>query len=144
MTATDVRLLGPLEVTLDGLPVELGATKLRAVLAMLALRANTVVSVDELVDGLWGEAPPPSAVKLVQHYVSQLRRLLAGGDAEIVTRGRGYELRTRPDAVDVVDFERLAESAARGQGNGTAAREALSLWRGSPLIDVIDEPFAAA
>jgi len=144
MPATDVRLLGAVEVTLDGRRVELGATKHRAVLAMLALRPNEVVAVDELVEGLWGEEPPASAVKLVQHYVSQLRRRLAGGDAEIVTRGRGYELRTRPDAVDVVDFERLTDAAARGQGNGTAAREALSLWRGSPLIDVIDEPFAAA
>ena len=111
-----------IEVTLDGRPVALGATKQRAVLAMLALRANTVVSVDELVDGLWGEAPPASAVKLIQHYVSQLRKLLAGGDAEIVTRGRGYELRVRPDAVDVADFERLADAAARDGEDGTAAR----------------------
>ncbi len=144
MPATDVRLLGPIEVTLDGRPLELGATKQRAVLAMLALRANAVVSVDELVDGLWGERPPASANKLIQHYVSQLRKLLAGGDAEIVTRGRGYELRIRPDAVDVADFESLADAAARGDGNGTAARQALSLWRGNPLLDVIDEPFAAA
>src|SRR5215208_1253946 len=134
MPATHVRLLGP---------VELGATKQRAVLAILALRANGVVSVDELVEGLWGEEPPASATKLVQHYVSQLRKLLAGGDAAIVTRGRGYELRVRPDAVDAVDFERLAGAAARGDGNGTAARRALSLWRGSPLLEVIDEPFAA-
>jgi peptide/nickel transport system substrate-binding protein len=144
MPATDVRLLGPIEVTLDGLPVELGATKQRAVLAMLALRPNAVVSVGELVEGLWGEQPPASATKLVQHYVSQLRKLLAGGDAEIVTRGRGYQLRVRPDAVDVADFERLAGAAARSGENGTAARRALSLWRGSPLLDVIDEPFAAA
>jgi peptide/nickel transport system substrate-binding protein len=144
MPATHVRLLGPLEVTLDGRPVELGATKQRAVLAILALRANAVVSVDELVEGLWGDEPPASAAKLIQHYVSQLRKLLAGGDAEIVTRGRGYQLRVRPDAVDVADFERLANAAARGDGNGTAARRALSLWRGSPLLEVIDEPFAAA
>src|SRR5215217_4571819 len=140
MPATDVRLLGPIEVTLDGRPVELGATKQRAVLAILALRANAVVSVDELVEGLWGEEPPASATKLVQHYVSQLRKLLAGGDAEIVTRGRGYQLRVRPDAVDVANFERLSDAAARSGGNGTAASRALSLWRGSPLLDVIDEP----
>jgi peptide/nickel transport system substrate-binding protein len=144
MPATDVRLLGPLEVTLDGRPVKLGATKQRALLTMLALRPNAVVSVDELVDGLWGQEPPASAVKLIQHYVSQLRKLLAGGDAEIVTRGRGYQLRVRPDAVDVADFERLADAAARNGENGAAARRALSLWRGSPLLDVIDEPFAAA
>jgi peptide/nickel transport system substrate-binding protein len=144
MPATDVRLLGPTEVTIDGRAVELGATKQRAVLAMLALRANAVVPVDELVEGLWGEEPPASANKLIQHYVSQLRKLLAGGDAEIVTRGRGYQLRVRPDAVDVADFERLADAAARSGSNGTAARRALSLWRGRPLVDVLDEPFAAA
>ncbi len=141
MPATDVRLLGAIEVTLNGRPVELGATKQRALLVMLALRANAVVSVDELVEGLWGEEPPASAVKLIQHYVS---KLLAGGDAEIVTRGRGYQLRVRPDAVDVADFERLADAAARNGENGTAARRALSLWRGRPLLEVIDEPFAAA
>jgi peptide/nickel transport system substrate-binding protein len=144
MPATDVRLLGPIEVTLDGRPVEVGATKQRAVLAMLALRPNAMVSVGELVEGLWGAEPPASAVKLIQHYVSQLRKLLAGGDAEIVTRARGYELRVRPDAVDVAGFERLADAAVRGDGDGSAARAALALWRGDPLIDVIDEPFAAA
>jgi peptide/nickel transport system substrate-binding protein len=144
MTATDVRLLGPLEVTLGGRPLQLGATKQRALFAMLALRANTVVPVDDLVDGLWGETPPASAVKLVQHYVSQLRKVLAGGDAEIVTSGRGYELRTRPGGVDVADFERLADAAARDGDGGAAARDALSLWRGEPLLDVIGEPFAAA
>ena len=144
MPATDVRLLGPIEVTMDGRPVALGATKQRAVLTMLALRGNAVVSVDELVEGLWGEEPPASATKLIQHYVSQLRKVLAGGDAEIVTRGHGYELRVRPDAVDVAHFERLAEAAARSGANGAVAREALSMWRGSPLLDVVDEPFAAA
>src|SRR5215218_4475776 len=108
---------------------------------MLALRANTLVSVDELVDGLWGETPPASSVKLIQHYVSQLRKLLAGGDAEIVTRTRGYELRVRPDAVDVARFERLADAAIHGADDGSAAQAALALWRGNPLIDVIDEPF---
>jgi peptide/nickel transport system substrate-binding protein len=144
MNATDVRLLGPIEVTLDGRSVEVGAAKQRAVLAMLALRPNAVVGVDELVDGLWGEEPPASALKLIQHYVSQLRKRLAGGDAEIVTHARGYELRVRPDAVDVANFERLADVAVRGDDNGAAARAALKLWRGNPLMDVINEPFAAA
>jgi peptide/nickel transport system substrate-binding protein len=144
MPATDVRLLGPIEVTLDGRPIEVAATKQRAVLAMLALRPNAVVSVDELIDGLWGESPPATAVKQIQQYVSQLRKALAGGDMEIVTRGHGYELRARADAVDVGCFERLADAAVRGDGDGSAARSALALWRGSPLIDVIDQPFAAA
>lgn len=70
-------LLGPVEATLDGRPVPLGATKQRALLAMLALQVNATVSVDRLVDGLWADNPPATAPKMVQLYVSQLRRLLA-------------------------------------------------------------------
>ena len=78
------------------------AGKPRALLAMLALNAGSTVSTERLIDGLWGEQPPATATKLVQVYVSQLRKALAaGGDgAEIVTRGRGYELRLGPDEVD--------------------------------------------
>lgn len=66
----DLHLLGPVEATLDGRPIPLGATKQRAVLAMLALAPNATVPVDRLVDGLWGEDPPASAPKMVQLYVS--------------------------------------------------------------------------
>jgi WD40 repeat protein/DNA-binding SARP family transcriptional activator len=106
---------------------------------MLALRANHAVSADELMEGLWGEHPPATASKMVQQYVSQLRRLLAddnGEAAEILTRGRGYELRIPPERVDTGRFERLLSEGA--------AREALALWRGPALADVSDEPFAAA
>src|SRR3954470_16649686 len=109
----DVLLLGPVEATHDEHPIPLGAAKQRAVLAMLALQANETVSVNHLVDGLWGEQPPATAPKMVQLYVSQLRRLLAGDDAEIVTHGRGYELRLPADAVDAARFERLVEKAGR-------------------------------
>lgn len=141
----EIRLLGMVEVRLDGAHVELGAAKLRAVLAMLALRANEPVSTDRLMEGLWGEEPPASAAKMVQLYVSQLRKLLDGRDAEILTRGRGYELRLPAACVDALRFERLVAAAAReGEGANGAAREALSLWRGPPLHDLADEPFAAA
>jgi YVTN family beta-propeller protein len=141
----EIRLLGLVEVRHDGGDVALGAVKQRAVLAMLALHANEPVSTDRLMEGLWGEAPPASAAKMVQLYVSQLRKLLEGGDAEILTRGRGYELRLPADRVDALRFERLVGVAAgeREAANG-AAGEALSLWRGSPLDDLADEPFAAA
>src|SRR3954454_13223501 len=132
----NVHLLGPLEVRLDGRPVPLGAPKQRAVLAMLALEVSRTVSADRLAEGLWGERPPPSAAKMVQLYVSQLRRLTAGNGAEIVTRGRGYELRLTEGEVDAVCFERLLLQAR--------PREALALWRGEPLSDVVDAPFAAA
>jgi DNA-binding SARP family transcriptional activator len=133
-----VLVLGPLEARTDGRQIPLGAAKQRAVLAMLALRANSSVSADELMEGLWGEHPPASAPKMVQQYVSQLRRLLADGDAgaaSIVTRGRGYELRIAPDDVDAERFVRLV---SRG-----SARQALALWRGNALDDIADEPFAA-
>src|SRR5919108_933126 len=100
----EVRLLGLVEADLDGRALVLGGAKQRAVLAMLALRANAPVPVDQLVEGLWGEQPPQSAPKMVQSYVSQLRRLLKGRAEQIVTRGRGYELRLPGDSVDALRF----------------------------------------
>jgi len=134
----DVRVLGPLEVSVEGRPVALGGGKPRALLAMLALHAGAAVSSDRLIDGLWGEEQPATAAKMLQVYISQLRKALtaAGGGVEIVTRGRGYELRLAGGEVDVRRFERLL-------ANG-AAREALALWRGPALADVADEPFAVA
>jgi DNA-binding SARP family transcriptional activator/tetratricopeptide (TPR) repeat protein len=134
----DVRVFGPLQAIVDGRPVALGGVKPRALLAMLALNAGSTVSSERLIEGLWGENQPATATKLVQIYVSQLRKALAaGGDgAEIVTRGRGYELRLGSGDVDARRFERLIAQAA--------PREALALWRGPPLDDVAGEPFAAA
>jgi Novel STAND NTPase 1/Bacterial transcriptional activator domain len=115
----DVRLLGPVEATVDGRPVPLGDAKPRAVLAMLALNPSTTVSTDRLIDGLWGSEPPATAAKTLQVYVSRLRRALtANGDgdgADIVTRAHGYELRLAPDHVDTCRFERLLAHGARGR-----------------------------
>ena len=96
------------------------------------------MSTDRLVEGLWGEEPPATAAKMVQLYVSQLRKALAdGGDgAEIVTRGRGYELRLGDGGLDARALRAADRRPAR-------PREALALWRGAPLADVADEPFAA-
>ena len=79
---------------------------------------------------------------MVQLYISQLRRALAGDAAEIRTHGRAYELRLASEAVDVERFEGLIDAATRGGARG-AAREALVLWRGDALSDVVGEPFAA-
>src|SRR3954453_14954918 len=100
---------------------------------MLALQVNQTVSADRLSEGLWGERAPATAPKMVQLYVSQLRKLLRDGAGEIVTRGRGYELRLAAERVDAARFERLIAAAgkARGDGNG-GARAALALWRGEP------------
>src|SRR6478672_9435556 len=135
----EVLLLGLVEASHDGQALPLGGAKPRALLAMLALHANTPVSADRLIEGLWGDRPPATAPKLVQVLVSQLRKQLADSDAEILTRGRGYELRVDPDAVDALRFERLL----RPGENGSHAREALALWRGPPLDDLANEPFAA-
>ena len=132
----DLRLLGPLEVRLGDRPIELGPRKQRAVLAMLALEPGRTVSTDHLAEGLWGDEPPPSGAKMVQLYVSHLRRLLDGDGVRIVTRGRGYELQLLDGEVDATRVERLLGESR--------AREALALWRGEPLADLADEPFAAA
>src|SRR4051794_13640694 len=141
-----ILVLGHLEATVDDRPVALGGAKQRAVLAMLGLEANRPVSADRLIEGLWGEEPPPSAAKMVQNYVLRLRKALADeGGAEIFTRGRAYELRIDRELVDACRLERLVADASRAAGarerNG-AAREALALFRGEPLADVADEPFA--
>jgi WD40 repeat protein/DNA-binding SARP family transcriptional activator len=125
------------EAAVDDHAVAIGAGKPRALLAMLALSEGSPVSSEALIDGLWGETPPATAPKMVQVYVSQLRKVLggSGNGAEIVTRGRGYELRLGEGELDVRRFERLL-----AQG---LPREALGLWRGPPLDDVASEPFAA-
>src|SRR5688500_4088709 len=105
----DVRVLGPVEASVDGRSIALGGAKPRALLAMLAINAGSSVSAARLIDALWGEEPPATASKLVQVYVSQLRKALAAGgsDAEIVTRRHGYELRVGAGMVDAERFEHL-------------------------------------
>src|SRR5439155_8893543 len=108
---TDFRLLGPLEVFVEGRPVELPRGKPRALLARLLLDAGRVVSVETLVESLWGDPAPPSAHKVLQVYVSQLRKAI--GAQRIVTRSPGYLLLAERDEYDLGRFETLAE-AARG------------------------------
>src|SRR5829696_1966767 len=134
--AMDLHVLGPVEATADDHSVAIGAGKPRALLAMLALNEGNAVSSEALIDGLWGEDPPATANKMVQVYVSKLRKVFRGNGngAEIVTRGHGYELRLGGGEVDARRFERLI---ADGE-----PREALALWRGPPLDDVATEPFA--
>jgi YVTN family beta-propeller protein len=140
----EFRILGPLDVRADERSVPLGPAKQRAVLALLLLHAGDVVPVDRIVDELWGERPPSSAVKLVQTYVSRLRRELVGAGAEaIVTRRPGYTARLDGDELDASRFERCLADARRNMANGdptTASAlftEGLALWRGRPAEDVV-------
>ena len=143
----ELRVLGPLEVTDTDGPIALSAPKPRALLAAFAIGRGSTRSTDELIDALWGEAPPPSAVKLLQVYVAQLRKLLPA-DLSIVTRGAGYALETDPGSIDAVQFERLVaegRDALRADNAALAASiltRALALWRGPAYADVRYEPFA--
>jgi DNA-binding SARP family transcriptional activator/WD40 repeat protein/energy-coupling factor transporter ATP-binding protein EcfA2 len=141
-------ILGPLDVRADGEAVGVGGAKARTVLATLLLNANEPVSGDRLAAALWGEDVPASGIKTVQVYVSRLRKTL--GDARVETTPAGYVLRLGPDELDLQRFDQLVTGARRelagGQPQQAAAglREALALWRGEPLSDLADEPFAAA
>ena len=135
MPLVDVKLLGPLQVEIDGRRVELRRPKQRALLALLALRAGEVVSTDRLVDGLWGESPPKAAVGSLQNVVSELRKAL--GPDLLVTRSPGYVLEIDRELVDAHRFERLAH-----EGHAETLRQALALWRGPALADLTFEPFA--
>jgi DNA-binding SARP family transcriptional activator/DNA-binding GntR family transcriptional regulator len=141
----EFRILGPLEAIDRGKSLPLGGRKARALLGRLALDARRTVSVQRLVDDLWGEDAPESAAKMVQIHVSQLRKVLPHG--VLLTRAPGYVVDVDAEAVDVNRFMRL-----RGEGRAAltagdpataAARfdEALSLWRG-PALAEFAEPFA--
>ena len=140
----EYRILGPLEVVDGEQPVPLGGPKQRALLALLLLRANEVVATDTLIDRLWGERPPATAAKVLQVQVWRLRKAL-GGDA-LGTRSPGYVLRVGAGDFDLARFELLV-SEARGAAPAVAAaklREALALWRGTPMADLAHEDFALA
>jgi len=142
----DARLLGPLEMAARGTPIALGPAGQRALLARLLLDANRTVAVDRLVDDLWGEDVPRTAVKMIHIHVSKLRKLLPAG--VLVTRPPGYAVTIPPTALDLVRFERLRERGRTALARGCAAeaagrlREALALWRG-PALAEFDAPFAA-
>ena len=139
----EFRVLGPLEVADNGRSVDLGGPTQRALLAILLLHANEVVSVDRIVDELWGDEPPATAVKTLQAHVSRLRRALNGtGEERVETLGRGYRLHVQDGELDAQRFRDLLEKA-RGRladgdpdGAGATLEEALALWRGPALADL--------
>src|SRR4051794_9150582 len=143
----DYGILGPLEVLAPDGPVALGGAKQRALLAVLLLRANEVVSTDRLVEALWGEEPPHTALKALQVHVSQLRKALR---ADVIrTRPPGYSLELARDELDLDRFRRMHDEAqAVADAEPARARdllaEALALWRGQPLADLTYAAFAQA
>jgi DNA-binding SARP family transcriptional activator len=139
----DFRILGPLEVWDGGRPLELRRQKQRALLADLLLHAGQAVSVDRLIDDLWGERPPPTARGSLQNMVSGLRKVL--GRKVLRTESAGYLLAVERDQVDLFRFERLLEEARNAAGADERVetlRQALAFWRGRALADLAFEPFA--
>ncbi|MFC4471766.1 BTAD domain-containing putative transcriptional regulator [Streptomyces xiangluensis] len=143
-----VVLLGPVQVYADDVtPVEVGGVRLRMLLARLALEEGRTVSVDSLVDGLWGEEPPADGANALQALVSRLRRALRGSAAVESVSG-GYRLSVRAEDVDVHRFEDLIARGRRELAAGRADEAAsllataLGLWQGAALADVLDAPFA--
>jgi len=163
----EVAVLGPVEVSIGGRSVDLGTPKQRALVAALALSGGRPVSVDGIVDLLWGDAPPPGVTTTLQAYVSGLRRVLEP-DRErrapatvLVTVAPGYALRVADDALDARAFERVVGAQQRrlqglapvgppavdaGTLTDAAARldAALGLWRGTPYGELEDAPQAVA
>jgi len=142
------RVLGPFEAAEDGRPAALGGPKQRAVLAILLLNRGTVLDRARLIDALWADAPPATADKTLQVYISNLRKAL--GDGLLVTSGRGYLLDVGGAAVDLDRFEQLVADGTRlladgdPEGAASALRRALALWRGLALADLAGEGLLVA
>jgi DNA-binding SARP family transcriptional activator len=144
----EFRMLGPFDVVNGGTSVPIGGAKQRALLAILAIHANEIVSVDRLIDDLWGERPPVSAPNTLQAYVSRLRKVVANGAAATIEFGSGgYVLRADPG---LIDARRFAQAVTTARERGPAEersrllQEALEAWRGPALADFAFEPFARA
>ena len=138
----EFRILGPLEVEDEGRTIPLAGAKQRSLLALLLLARGRAVSTDRLIDEIWDGAPPETALKNVQVYVSQLRTAL--GDGRLVRRERGYELRVASGELDADRFDEIVRSTSGVEPEVAAARlqEALALFRGDPLSDLSLEPWA--
>ena len=147
----DFRILGPLAVRVDGTSVPIGGPKQRALLALLLLSANRVVSRERLIGELFAEQSLNSADHALRNQVSRLRKVLAPAAADeprLVARAPGYLLRVEPGELDLERFERLVAAGreALAVGDAAAAAESLHaagrLWEGRPLADLEFEPFA--
>jgi DNA-binding SARP family transcriptional activator len=138
-----VRLLGPIEVIVNGESRLIPGSRRQAVLAVLALHCGEVVSTDYLADAIWGDTAPSSALNTLQSHVSFMRGLL-GSKAAILARPPGYLLNIPGDGTDVRQAERLLREAARSADAVSQLQAALELWRGDPLAEFADLPWQPA
>ena len=146
--AAQFRILGLIEAVVDGEPVSLGAPKQRGLLALLLVNRRRPLTAEQLIDGLWGEAPPASALQSLQVYVHGLRRVL--GSERIETAGRGYRAVVGEDELDLDLFEsalargRATLEAGRPDDAADELRQALAVWRGPALAGLPEETRRAA
>ena len=154
----EIKVLGPLEVSVDGVSIVPSASKPSKLLAMLALNAGHVVTLSALTDEIWDDAPPRSGVPTLHTYILKLRRKLQdalAGEGSftskdiLITRRSGYLLNLEPSDVDAVRYDRLSAEGRRAVNEGDHERasrtlgEALRLWRGAALVDVETGPHLA-
>ena len=149
MAGLEVRVLGPVEVLVNGRPLALDSPKQRSLLAFLAIHVREVQSVDRIIDALWGEEPPQGGTKTLRYHVSKLREALGEAGDAVVTRSPGYMLELPREAIDSLAFEMLLTQAqARLPDDPVRASqlfdEALGLWRGSAFSDFQYEEFVQA
>lgn len=135
--------MGPFEARFQGRQVDVGNRRQeRCLLAILLLEADRQVPTERLIDLLWPVSPPPSARSAVHTYVGRLRRALNPCGVTILTGGNGYRIKKENHRIDVCDFRRLAEDAAKSGDPAERVRlldEALALWRGPMLAGLADE-----
>lgn len=137
----EFRLLGTLDAGEEG-SASLGGPKQRTLLAYLLLHRNEAIPRDVLIDALWPEDPPATAAHALDVYVSRLRKSL-GADGLVETRGGSVRLTVADEAVDAACFEQLVDTARRAEApvdRLAALEQALALWRGRALADLLDEP----
>jgi DNA-binding SARP family transcriptional activator/tetratricopeptide (TPR) repeat protein len=148
-----IRVLGPLEIAWGGRPIDLGGLKARALVARLVIDRGLIVSVDRIIDSLWGDHKGEGAEIALRSTISRLRkRLREAGVPEdlIVTRAPGYLLEVAAETMDVFVFERMIADGKRQLMRHRPSEtvrileEAQSLWRGAAYSEVRDEPFARA
>lgn len=152
----EYRILGPFDIRHEGESLHLGGGRQRALLALLVLHANTVVSIDRIIDRLWEEDPPDTAANIIQVYMSRLRKLLdpdreRGTDGTVLlTRRPGYLIRLEPNQLDAFEFTRLATEGREALANGAPGvaaallQQGLDIWHGEVLADFSFEEFARA
>ncbi|HEV7650982.1 MAG TPA: AfsR/SARP family transcriptional regulator [Actinophytocola sp.] len=142
-------VLGSIEVTAGDVRLELGGVKQRAILAYLVLHANKVVPTSQILEVMWDGSPPPTARKMIQNAVSGIRRMLShhgepGTTPMLRTHPPGYQLRLDTEDIDLYRFRRRAREGRAAIADGNPARgaelmhDALSLWRGRALTDLVE------